>query len=67
MVSTEPWQGDHFSVEGGLLVLDMSELQQAARLGVRVCTNRHGLGQIHLVVPQKHVLGNGSGCNVSSQ
>ena len=48
--SIESWQGALFSVEGGVLVLDVPGLDHAAGLGVVVGVTNHGLRQIHSMV-----------------
>ena len=42
----EFWHGSLPSVEGGLVVLIMPRLQHTACLGVRVCIDHRGLGEI---------------------
>ena len=54
----EFWHGALPSVEGGPVVLIMPRLQHTACLGVRVCIDHRGLGEIDLVVGLKDMLSN---------
>ena len=50
MSQCEFWHGALTSVEGSPVVLNMPRLQHTACLGVRVCIDLRGLGEIDLVV-----------------